>query len=332
MRDRLVLGIDTSNYTTSAALCGADGEILLNSRIPLEVREGERGLRQSDAVFLHSKNLPAAAKEVREALLRLPGSKIAAVAVSYAPRDHEGSYMPCFLAGVSAAEMAASALSVPVMYYSHQAGHIMAAAASACSVGGTDVRDFLKNEFMAFHVSGGTTDVLLCRPADSSFRNRMGTRVPFTIEKIGGTFDINCGQAIDRAGVMMGMHFPCGAELDRLACEFTGKISGVKLSVKGIGFNMSGLENKAEDLYSRNGDKAEVSAYVLSWISDTLEKITENAFHIYGRLPIVYSGGVMSSRFIRKRLSGYGAFAAEGLSSDNACGTAQLGAFFGNTI
>ncbi len=328
MTSGLVLGIDTSNYTTSAALCTFGGEILLNAKIPLGVKEGERGLRQSDAVFLHTKNLPEAAGLVRNRLTELGGPGVAAVAVSYAPRDAEGSYMPCFLAGVSAAETAAAALQVPVMYFSHQAGHIMAAVRSACREAGTGVRGFLESEFIAFHVSGGTTDVLLCRPSDRP--NRMGTRVPFTAEKIGGTLDINCGQAVDRAGVMMGMSFPCGAEMDGLALGYEGKVPRAKLNVRDAECNLSGLENKAAELYGKTGDRALTSAFVLRHISDTLSRMTENVLEQYGKLPVIYSGGVMSSGYIRRELGRYGMFAEPAMSSDNACGTALLGAYYGN--
>ena len=54
----LFLGIDTSNYTTSAALADGDGNIIVNLKRLLPVKEGERGLRQSDALFAHTKNLP----------------------------------------------------------------------------------------------------------------------------------------------------------------------------------------------------------------------------------------------------------------------------------
>ena len=62
------LGIDTSNYTTSAAICDTEGKVLANLKVPLPVREGECGLRQSDAVFAHTKNMPILMEKCREAL------------------------------------------------------------------------------------------------------------------------------------------------------------------------------------------------------------------------------------------------------------------------
>ena len=73
MSEPLFVGFDTSNYTTSAAVCDADGEVLLNARTLLPVREGERGLRQSDAVFFHVRNLPDLLGQVRETVARCAG-------------------------------------------------------------------------------------------------------------------------------------------------------------------------------------------------------------------------------------------------------------------
>lgn len=312
----LFLGIDTSNYTTSAALCDDAGNVLLNCKIPLPVAEGARGLRQSDAVFHHVKNLPEAAETCRNALLETDGT-LTAVGCSYAPRDSEGSYMPCFLAGVASAECAASAAGLPLYRVSHQAGHIMAALNSACQNSGAERERLMNDRFLAFHVSGGTTDVLLCEPDDERI---------FRIAQIGGTRDINGGQAIDRTGVKMGLHFPCGAEMDKAALSFEGKIARTKLSVDGTWCNLSGLENKAVSLYETAGNLAETSAYTLDFIARTLEKITQNALEQYGNMPVIYAGGVMSSRYIRRTLEKYGMFADAQYSSDNAAGVALLAA------
>ena len=121
------LGIDTSNYTTSVSVVD-NGEVVLNLKSPLKVRQGQLGLRQSDAVFYHISNLP----ELMERLSASePVKNYSAVGCSARPRDAEGSYMPCFLAGVAAAHSAAAVLGVPVFEFSHQAGHIAAAVFSS---------------------------------------------------------------------------------------------------------------------------------------------------------------------------------------------------------
>jgi len=312
LTNRIFLGLDTSNYTTSAALCDEEGRVLCNIKLPLPVAEGERGLRQSDAVFAHVKALPQAAEHLRETLRQaeVRPDRIAAIGVSRAPRDAEGSYMPCFLAGIAAAETAGAMLDVPVMRFSHQAGHIMAAMHSA------GAQQYIREEFAAFHVSGGTTDVLLVRPH---------SEYVFDIRKIGGTADINAGQAIDRTGVHMGLRFPCGAEMEKLALSYKGKLSHTPISVKEITCNLSGLENKAVKLYNETGDSARVSAFVLDFVGRTLRALRDAMRQQYGNLPVLYAGGVMSCGILKKMLQEEGAyFAQPKFSSDNAAGTALL--------
>lgn len=302
------VGFDTSNYTTSAAVCSEDGEILANLRIPLPVAEGERGLRQSDAVFSHTRNLTPLCRDLSNAVA---GMEIRAVGCSARPRSADDSYMPCFLAGIAAANAFASAIGVPVYEFSHQDGHIMAAAYSS---GAMDA--LLQAPFAAFHVSGGTTEMLRVIPhADS-----------FSVELVGGTADLHAGQAIDRVGVMMGMRFPCGRELERAASENTEKVPAPKISVKDGICHFSGLENLAAKLWAETGDRALVSAFVLEYCARTLKKMTEHVNAIDPAIPIVYAGGVMSNRYLQGVLSNrrntY--FADPAFSADNAAGIALL--------
>ncbi len=302
------VGIDTSNYTTSVAIADGKGEIIANLKQLLPVKQGERGLRQSDAVFAHVKNLPSLLSEAGKVLA---GKKIAAVGYSSKPRDAEDSYMPCFLVGQNAACSMAAASNAPIFDFSHQSGHIMAALYSS---GGLNL---LKSEaFAAFHVSGGTTEILLVRPSADSF----------AVTLVGGTEDLNLGQVIDRAGVSMGLHFPSGREMEALALENTKKIPKFKISVKGLSCNASGMENQAARLYRESEDKALVSASVFDFVGRTLLSLTENLTEKYGEMPIVYSGGVMSNSIIKNMLRARkNTFFAEPVfSSDNAAGAALL--------
>ena len=302
------VGFDTSNYTTSAALCDAEGRVLANIRIPLPVKEGERGLRQSDAVFAHVKNLPQVCEALREAVAEVD---VMAVGCSVSPRSAEGSYMPCFMAGRVAAEAFAASLNIPVRTFSHQDGHIMAALYSS---GAVDA--LMQAPFGAFHVSGGTTEMVLAIP------NGHG----FTVELLGGSADLHAGQAIDRIGVMMGLRFPCGKELEKLAAQNTKKIPVPKISVKEGECHLSGLENLARKLWEDTHDAPLVSAYVLEFCGRTLKKMTEWMDHLYPEIPIVYGGGVMSNRYLQgvlsERKNTY--FAAPEFSADNAAGIALL--------
>ena len=244
MKNKIVMGIDTSNYTTSVALLTLDGELLANIKAPLPVKEGERGLRQSDAVFAHVKNLPTVMKKAKNVI---DGREVVAVGASERPRNIEGSYMPCFLCGISARDSILASSSAKGYGFSHQCGHIMAVLFSA---GKTDM---LKDEFVAFHISGGTTEMLSVKGNGSAFEANL----------IGGTEDLNAGQVIDRVGVYMGLKFPCGREMEELAKHNRKKIPSKKVKIKDYSFNLSGLENMAIKLYDETGDKELCSAFVL---------------------------------------------------------------------
>ncbi len=304
------VGFDTSNYTTSIAVSDEGGEIVANLKRPLPVRSGECGLRQSDAVFAHIKNLPILADEL-SAFLSEGNYSPVAVGVSARPRDAEGSYMPCFLSGVSAAHSFAAASGIPVFDFSHQNGHVMAAAYSS----GVSERLF-RSEFLAFHVSGGTTEALLVRPEGSGF----------SCELVGETLDLNAGQVIDRVGVMLGLDFPCGAALERLAAEYSGKIKNAKISVKDGCCNLSGVENIASKLICDGADKTEVAAFVFEFICRTLIKMASQITERYRPMPLLFAGGVMSNTYMRESISrefeAY--FSAPSFSADNAAGIALL--------
>lgn len=307
MRKPCFLGIDTSNYTTSLAFCGEDGETVANLKIPLPVKEGEKGLRQSDAVFLHTKNLPELFEKAKPFFEQY---EPLAIGVSVSPRTQEGSYMPCFLAGVATAKSLAASHGIPCFEFSHQNGHIMAALVSGGACG-----ELLGKEFAAFHVSGGTTEVLLVHPNGKDFR----------CEIIGGTLDISAGQAIDRVGVALGLPFPCGAALEKLALAYEGKPFTKKGCMKDGYCNLSGLENMALDMQKKGAPAEEIAAFVLYFIGWTLMELTASVREKYPNIPIVYSGGVMSCSLLKKMLAGQGRYFAEpAFSSDNAAGIAHL--------
>lgn len=304
------IGIDTSNYTTSVAVASHDGEILANLKAPLPVREGERGLRQSDAVFAHTKNLPRLLNRLGEIIEEMTP---VAVAYSCRPRDAEDSYMPCFLSGAVAAHAIAASLHVPIFTCSHQSGHVRAA-----MYGAKAEEALLEREFGAFHVSGGTTEALLVSSCKTDFH----------VKLIGGTADLHAGQAVDRIGVKMGLPFPCGPHLEALALENKSPVPKPRISVKGTTCHLSGLENLALKLLDETGDKPLVAAFVLRFISDTLFAMATALRAEHPDLPLLFGGGVMSNRIIAadltSRLGGEVYFSAPQFSADNAAGVALL--------
>lgn len=303
----LALGIDTSNYTTSAALI-ADGEVVSNRKAPLPVAEGQRGLRQSDAVFAHTKNLPGIMDMIGH---DLDGEQISVIGVSVSPRRAEGSYMPCFLSGAAAAHAVSAVTGAHIFEFSHQEGHI---AAALCSAGKLELLDG-DEPFAAFHVSGGTTDILLVTPDGDCM----------TVERIGGTTDLNAGQLIDRIGVLMGERFPCGAAMERMAADIP-VTRGIKVSVRWLDCSLSGAENKAGDLYRSTADRAGTAAFTLDFVSATLDALTRELRHRYESIPVIYAGGVMSCRRMRGVLGARERvyFAEPEFSADNAVGCALL--------
>ena len=303
----IFLGIDTSNYTTSVAIIDAEGKLLANIKYPLPVKAGEHGLRQSDAVFAHIKNLPLAMADAKEII---ENRKIIAVGVSSRPRNLEGSYMPCFLSGVAAATSAATAANAPLYVFSHQCGHVMAALFSSGRF------DLLDKEFAAFHISGGTTELL------KVFPESMG----FVAEHIGGTKDLNAGQVIDRIGVMMDMPFPAGRHIEEYALKNENKIPKKNVCSEGLWINLSGLENMANKLYKDTESKELTSAFVLEYVGNSLSALCEAYEERFGRSEFVFSGGVMSNSIIKDKLKKnfVSSFAEPALSADNAVGIAYL--------
>ncbi len=298
-----VIGIDTSNYTTSIAFFdGTGGE---NCSKLLPVKSGELGLRQSDAVFAHIKSLPELSGRL---FSRIGKSPITAVGVSTRPRAVEGSYMPCFLVGLSHATLLSNALHVPLVEVSHQQGHV---AASLWSAGHLELMD---EPHLAWHLSGGTTELLLVEPE--------GKLVKCT--KIGGTTDISAGQLIDRTGQLLGLPFPSGKHLDALSREAAGK-DFFRVKCTDMTFSFSGMQNKVQQYFEANGDPAETAAYALRCVAYGVFHATQQALKAYPGLPVVFSGGVASNTLLRQVLEPLNPiFAQPQYSTDNAMGVAVL--------
>ena len=301
-----VLGLDTSNYTTSAAVF--DGEGGRNQGRLLEVRPGELGLRQSDALFQHVKHLP----EVVEALLGEEGlGTVQAVGASTRPRAVEGSYMPCFLAGASQGQVLSQVLGVPFYAFSHQQGHLAAAAWSAGRL------DLLDRPFLAWHLSGGTTELLRVEPEEDG--------VAVRAEILGGTSDISAGQLIDRTGVLLGLPFPAGKGVEKLSRQ-AQKREYYKVKVNGLTFSLSGMENKVRQMVQRGEEPAEIAWFAQETVCRVVQACTKAAMEAYPGLPVLCSGGVASNGRLKELLrQNCGAlFAQPQFSTDNAMGTAIL--------
>ncbi len=301
MKGPVCLGLDTSNYTTSVALFnGTEG---VNVGRLLDVPVGSLGLRQSDALFQHIKHLPPLFDRLREQEL-LTGIK--AVASSTRPRAVEGSYMPCFLAGEGQGRILSDTLSVPFVPVSHQQGHLAAAAWSAGKI------DLLDKPFLAWHLSGGTTELLYVEPDGVNVK----------AECIGGTSDISAGQLIDRTGVLLGLPFPAGKPLDELSGQ-SDSTDFFRVKLNDLMFSLSGVENKVKALAEQGLPSATIARFVLNTIADIVRRTTVAALEQYLGLPVLCSGGVASNSRLREVMTG-ALFAEPRYSTDNALGVAIL--------
>lgn len=306
----LSLGIDTSNYKTSAAVVDAEGNILFNHQKLLEVKSGERGLRQSEALFQHVQRLPGVIENVmsREGIR----GQIGCVAVSTRPRPVDGSYMPVFTAGQGYSRAVAASLGVPLYEFSHQEGHIEAVKYYS-EMAGLD-------RLICFHFSGGTTEAVLVDKQEGIF------------EIVGGSRDLAYGQVLDRLGVSLGYEFPCGAVLDEIA--LTGsrpdKSLLTKIKVNDCYVNLSGIETQCQRTLG-NADEQMLVTAAFYRLSESVTEMTKQLAAKYNIKDFLYAGGVSCSSYMRSFLKKElprdinTAFGAPELSSDNAVGIALLG-------
>lgn len=295
------LAFDTSNYTTSCAVIGAKGAKNV-SRL-LDVQPGQLGLRQSDALFAHIKRLPELTQKLADSCC-----DISCIAASTRPRSVEGSYMPCFMAGASFAESMANLLGVPFYAFSHQQGHIAAVLWSARQL------DLLNRPFLSWHLSGGTTELLLVTPDQTLF----------SAEIIGGSRDLSAGQLIDRTGKLLQLQFPSGRELDRLSAD--GTAGAFRVKTESCWFSFSGTQNQLERLKADGASDADVAHAAHATVCSTVRIATQQALAQYPDYPVVFSGGVSSNSMLRGAMSQFDAiFGEPQYSTDNAMGIAVLG-------
>ena len=298
-----VIGFDTSNYTTSIAYF--DGKNGVNCSRLLPVKQGELGLRQSDAVFHHTKGLPELSGRL---FSNVEIGEITAVGVSTRPRAVDGSYMPCFMVGYSHAKLLADFLHVPLMDCSHQQGHV------AASLWSADRLELMDEPHLAWHLSGGTTELLLVEPDGKNVK----------CSRIGGTTDISAGQLIDRTGQLLNLPFPSGKHLDALSDRAQGR-EVFRVKCPGMEFSLSGVQNKVQQFHEKNGEPTETAAYALRCVSGAVFQATSNALKTYPGLKVVFSGGVASNSMLRQILKPLDPiFSQPQYSTDNAMGVAVL--------
>jgi N6-L-threonylcarbamoyladenine synthase len=304
------LGIDTSAYTTSLAIVDREKQLVWETRKVLAVPQGERGLAQSAALFQHVQNLPGLIDEIPVGFWEI----LAGIGVSVAPRSVTGSYMPVFTPGYGIAASLAAALRVPLLRTSHQEGHI-----AAGIISGKLPR---RKEFLAIHISGGTTELLKVHQLNPG---------KLDIEILGGSADLHAGQFVDRIGVRLGLPFPAGKNLEELAKDANPEAaSWLPSAVKGFEVSFSGVETAAQRLVDQKKEPADIARAVEGCIARTVAKLLQAGIERTQLNQVLIVGGVASNQFIRSELEkrvGKKAqlfWAQPSWSRDNAIGVAIL--------
>lgn len=311
MDDAVALGFDTSCYTTSVAAVDLAGRPVASCRRLLPVPQGERGLRQSEAVFIHVRQLPGLMEELAQ---RIRGRRIAAVCASVKPREEENSYMPVFQAGDAQARGLAALLGVPCFASDHQRGHLEAALVDA---------GVQEGPLLALHLSGGTTELLAY------------DREHVTL--LGGSADLHAGQVVDRVGVALGLPFPAGPHLEELARQ---GVSQARLPVSmergDLRCHLSGAETQLQRwIDAKSLPPADIAREVYDVLARTVARMVVAGARETGLRQALLAGGVASSALFRELATARAAKLDRGLhlyfgrpeySGDNAVGAARIGA------
>ena len=308
-----VLGFDTSNYRTSFAAVSKDGDIILNRRELLPVSEGALGLRQSDAVYAHLKQMKAMLEDLRKSC---DGLCIDAVCASTRPRCNPDSYMPVFEVGDTIGRGIAASMGIPFFQTDHQHGHIRAAQT------GTGMER--EKSFLGLHLSGGTTDLLFL---DNG-----------TLKMLGSSLDLHAGQLVDRIGVALGCSFPAGTEMEKLA--MAGKSSGLlgsSMADGGLSCHLSGPEAQAYRWIQQEKMRAEdIAREIFDLLVRTSLRMMLAGMKVSGEKKALVFGGIASSTLFREMMRRrivqqrscplQVVFGSPDLSGDNAVGVALIGA------
>ena len=308
---QIVIGLDTSCYTTSVAAVTVEGQVLASCRKLLPVKEGERGLRQSEAVFIHVRQLP---ERLEELAAYTQGHEIVAVCASRQPRDEEESYMPVFQVGDAQARGLAAMLGVPCFASTHQRGHVAAAMVDS---------GVAEGDLMAVHLSGGTTELLSLRGDDLTL--------------LGGTLDLHAGQFVDRVGVALGLPFPAGPHLEKLAVAGRSEAKlPANMADQDLHCHFSGAETQVQRWIKQGAlPKEDIAREVYDLLARTVSRMILAGSRDTGIRQVLIAGGVASSQLfrqlvterIRKKDKGFRVcFGRPEYSGDNAVGAALIGA------
>tara|TARA_B100001248_G_scaffold136712_1_gene102643 strand:+ start:1434 stop:2441 length:1008 start_codon:yes stop_codon:yes gene_type:complete len=279
-----VLGIETSCDETSAAVI-SDNKILSNIIANQEVHQKYGGVVPELASRAHQKNIiPVVERALNEA--NIDKKKLDAVAFTRGP-----GLLGSLLVGSSFAKSMSLSLDIPLIEVNHMQAHLLA--------------NFIENNngnkpafpFLGVNISGGHTQIILCKNY-------------FEMEIIGETLDDSIGEAFDKCGKLLGLNYPAGSKIDRLAKNGEKKkFKFIIPKVSELDFSFSGLKTNfkrfIENNISKNKNFIEKEIEnICASIQETIAKILLEkiikGINITNTKTIVFGGGVSANSRIRE--------------------------------
>lgn len=275
MKDVIILGIESSCDETSVSIVKNGREVLSNViNTQISIHELYGGVVPEIASRNHVENISPVMKEaLKEANIKI--DDIDAVACTYGP-----GLVGALLVGVSYAKALSYAANKPLIGVNHIQGHIAANYIT--------YKD-LKPPFLTLLISGGNTQLVLVKDYTE-------------FEILGKTKDDAVGEAFDKIARVIGLGYPGGPKMDKLAKEGTPNIELPKVHVEGLNFSFSGLKTAIINLHHKNPNinKADLAASFEKDVAEILLKNTKMAVKETKINKIALAGGVSANSYIRK--------------------------------
>ena len=273
-KDIISLGIESSCDETSISVVKNGREILSNIiNTQIDIHEIYGGVVPEIASRNHIENISAVYKKAIEEA-GITSEDIDIVSVTYGP-----GLVGALLVGLSYAKALSYALNKPLIGVNHIQGHIAA---------NYITHQKLEPPFLCLMMSGGNTQIILVKDYTH-------------FEVLGRTKDDAVGEAFDKVARVVGLGYPGGPKIDKLAKEGEANISIPKTHFDDLNFSFSGIKTAVINLHHKNPDinKADLAKSFEKTISDILVEHIHTAVKITGINTIVLAGGVSANSYIR---------------------------------
>ena len=275
MKDIIILGIESSCDETSVAVVKNGREVLSNViNTQISIHELYGGVVPEIASRNHVENISPVMKEaLKEANIKI--DDVDGIACTYGP-----GLVGALLVGVSYAKALSYAANKPLIGVNHIQGHIAANYITYKE---------LKPPFLTLVISGGNTQLVLVKDYTE-------------FEILGKTRDDAVGEAFDKIARVIGLGYPGGPKMDKLAQEGTPNIVLPKVHIDGLDFSFSGLKTAIINLHHKTPDinKADLAASFEKDVAEILLENTKKAVKETNINKIALAGGVSANSYIRK--------------------------------